>query len=440
MAVGVGFRRVLLVMFVLASVGATGCWDRIETSEMSIVGAMAIDEGTEGRIVVSLEIIDAESLAVGAGAGSQQGALVGWMLREEADSVMHAIRSAQRRIPRRIFAGQANTVVFGQNLARQGIKQYLDVFERQNQFRRSIVVSVCDTGAGLLQRPFIEQLPSRTLSGLATHATASGKTTLVTLNEFLRKLAEPGIEPISMHTAGRSTEDEYIKRQGEPVEQTKPGVIRDQPLQADREIEGLLDPSSPVLDPISESGTAETVPGVTIVLGIAVFRGDRVVGVLDGKDARGFLWAAGRVNGGTFALQNPMGNGTVTYEVIRSRASVSCEILQDSIRISIEISPVLEIAELHNGESLSIEGAVKMLEQAADEYILAEVQNTLRIVQHEFRTDIYGFGQAVYRKRPELWRQIEHEWNEQAFPNLEVDVRVSSLLKTAAALLPRIGR
>jgi spore germination protein KC len=101
---------------------------------------------------------------------------------------------------------------------------------------------------------------------------------------------------------------------------------------------------------------------------------------------------------------------------------------------------VLEIAELHNGESLSIEGAVKMLEQAADEYILAEVQNTLRIVQHEFRTDIYGFGQAVYRKRPELWRQIEHEWNEQAFPNLEVDVRVSSLLKTAAALLPRIGR
>lgn len=430
--------RLVAITLVITAILVTlpGCWDSQPTDRIAIVGSIALDEGSDGKVLVSAEIVNANSLALGTGQASGQIPVVAWVFREEATTVFNALRNLEMRTSRRLFEGQTNTVVFGQNLAAKGIGRYLDIFARQSQFRRTIDLNVCDTGAGLLQRPLIEDLPSRTLTGLTETAVLSGKTAQTTLNEFLKKLSSPGIEPITSHTAGRETEDVYVKRQGGVVRQEDPSVDRQQPLESEERIAGRLPPGSPVLDPLKEAGTGEAIGAITIMPGIAVFRGDTLRGFLDGTHARGYLWAAGRVKGGPLEILKPVeGLDALNLVAIRVKSSITPVINgPEDISIRVDVRPLLEIAEMSQNIPLST-SIVRQMERAANQAIKEEILTSLEIVQDEFRSDVYGFGQAVYRRDPKTWRLVEEHWNEGVFPYLDVRITVRSKIRSSALVL-----
>ena len=226
-------RTGLVALIILLALGSSGCWDSIEIEEVAIVGAMGIDKGQGDKVVVSLEVINPGALATGIQGATAQSSIVSIVTRDEATTIPAAITSAQRRTPRRISTGLIGTVVFGQSLTREGIGQFVDYLVRDARVRASALLVTCDSGAGLLQRPFMYPLPSRTLSGLALSAPAAGMTMTVTLGEFAAKLSEPGIEPITMLTVGRKTKDVQVKRQGEEVKQTDPFLMLEQPIDVD---------------------------------------------------------------------------------------------------------------------------------------------------------------------------------------------------------------
>jgi len=89
----------------------------------------------------------------------------------------------------------------------------------------------------------------------------------VTLNEFVLRLAEPGIEPITMHTAGRHTKDIQVKQQGADVKQTEESQAIEQPTDVEQEPPSELGPGSPIADPYKESASGEFVSGMTIDIG-----------------------------------------------------------------------------------------------------------------------------------------------------------------------------
>ncbi|MDP2858693.1 MAG: hypothetical protein Q8P50_12045, partial [Bacillota bacterium] len=268
-------RRKTCAMLALTIVMATlsGCWDRQEVDEIGIVGSLGLDKRPDGKVLVSAEIVNPGALASGPGQTGNPTKVIGWVVLDEADTIGNALSNAQRRVPRLLSLGQVSTIIWGQALARDGIGRHIDYLLRQTRTRRSALLSTCDTGSGLLQRPFIESLPSRTLAGLAARAVASGKSAMVTLNEFVFKLGEPGVEPITMHTAGRRTKDIQVKRQGEEVKQPDPSVVLDDPLDVDVDPPGELPDDSPVLDPLRQAGTGEPLPPMTIDVGIAAYKG-----------------------------------------------------------------------------------------------------------------------------------------------------------------------
>ena len=42
-------------------------------------------------------------------------------------------------------------------------------------------------------------------------------------------------------------------------------------------------------------------------------------------------------------------------------------------------------------------------------------------VQHEYQTDIFGFGEMIYKRNLALWNQLELSWKE-IYPTVEVEV------------------
>ncbi len=427
---------ILTVTLLLSVTLLAGCWNRKETAEMAIAGAIAMDRLEEGKIFMSVEILNPLALTAGVGGAADEEA-VAWVLREESASISNALANLARRSPRRIFVGQVSNVVFGQNLARAGIGPYLDYFARQGQIRRTVLINVCDSASGLLQRPFMEAVPSLSLDGLSLSAPTSGRTTSINLNEFLLKLAEPGIEPIAMHTAGRETEDLIIKKVGAEVEQDRPSVMRQQPLDSDENIPGALPPDSPVLDPLRQGGTSEPMPGMTILLGIAVFRGDQLRGFLDGLDARGYLWAVGRLSEGPVELSRPLEQqGVVVFQIIRVDSSIKPHIEGEQITMKIEIKADFQVVEVTAHDVLLGDPeTVRELAENLGRMIEEEIRHSLDIVQKAFQSDIYGFGQALYRKAPKLWQQVEEDWNEEMFPDLPVEIDVTARIREPGLIM-----
>lgn len=428
---------ILTVTLLLSLSLLTGCWNRRETADMAIIGAIAMDQLEEGKVLVSLEVLNPRTLAVGIGAGPQDGQPVAWIMREESTTISNAIGNMARRSPRRIFVGQVSTIVFGQNLARAGVGPYLDYVARQGNFRRTVLINVCDSAAGLLQRPFMEPVPSLALEGLSVTAASSGRSTPIDLNEFLLKMAEPGIEPIAMHTAGRETEDLIINPLGAEVEQDRPSVTREQPLDSDENIPGTLPPDSPVLDPLQQGGTSEPMPGMTILLGISVFRGDQLRGFLDGLDARGYLWATGRLSEGPVELSRPLEEeGVVVFQIVRVDSSIKPHFEGEQITMKIGIKADFQVEEVtaHDvllGDSETIRELAENLSRMIEE----EIRHSLDIVQKAFQSDIYGFGQALYRKAPKLWHQMEEDWNEEIFPDLPVEIDVTVRIREPGLIM-----
>lgn len=426
----IGFVALIILLALISS----GCWDTVEIEQVALVGSMGVDKGQGDKVVVSLEVINPGALATGIQGATAQSPVVSIVTRDEATTIANAINNAQRRTPRRISTGLIGTVVFGQSLAREGIGQYIDYLIRDARVRSSALLVTCDSGAGLLQRPFMYPLPSRTLAGLSQSAPASGMTITVTLGEFTAKLAEPGIEPTTMHTVGRKTKDVQVKRQGEEVKHTDPAFMLEEPIDVDITLESELPAESPVLNPYKEASSGEFVPGITIDIGIAAYRGDKLVGLLDSAEARGYLWTTGELEQSTVEIEDPRGSGKkIALRVIRSSASTKPVIDQEVIRMDVELHVDLETTEGPLDIDVSDQTLVRALEKSLDALVLHEAQATLNRVQKELKSDIYGFGNKVYRANPRLWEKLESRWNEELFPNLEVRFDVKTRVRAPGA-------
>jgi len=407
----------------------------METEDLAIVGSVGLDSLGGDQVLVSLEIVNTAALAQTLGQG-QATNTVAWVVREQAHTALQAIHAVQNRVPKRIYMGQINSIVFGQELARRGVTDCLDYFRRQNEIRRTLLVVTCETGSGLLQRTFVNEIPSRVLSDVLRFSRFSGVTASVTLNEFLRRLYEPGIEPIATHCGGRRTEDVYVERQGETSDQIEPAAQRGLPLKSTQDRRGLIPPEGISSSLLKEHGTAATVKPITVVLGLGVFRGDRLQGYLDGTDARGYLWVLGRPKKTLLESLHPTPDiENVGLESMRIDSSWRPVINGDTVqKMQMEITVQADIAFLVPDMPITPD-IIRDIERAAALTVKQEIEDTLEIVQRQFMSDIYGFGQSVYRSNPVLWMRLEDDWNLKHFPQLPVEVMVSFRIRSATGLL-----
>lgn len=425
-------RAALAALILACSLLATGCWDAEEINHLAIIGALGMDLDLEGRPILGVEIVNPADLAaavMGDAAAGQQ--IVAWMLLEPLTSYAQVMAEISRRVPRVPYLGHVPMIIFGRTVAEQGVGPYLDFLARTDIIRRSVLVSVCDTAVGLLQRPLVESLPSLTLDGLAGLAVNHSYSRITTLNDFLRRLAEPGIEPIAMHTVGRPTYDLYVAREGTRSVQAigQPGVIP-RPQTGDPRAE-----KPPRLDPQENiQGHALPQPEQTFLAGIAAFRGQQAVGYLDGIEGRGFLWATGSVRRTVIAVPHP-GNpsGQVLLACVGASARTRARMGPDRPEVTVEMRATFRVEESTHPLDLLDHQVLRSLQQAAARVMVEEASHSLARVQGEFRSDIYGFGVEVHRRYPRYWRQVADRWND-VFSELPVSFQARAHIHAGGLL------
>ena len=373
------------VLLLLGICGTTpflsGCWDRVEITDLAVVTAAAIDKKDDNQIELSVQVFIPSSISSGGGQGgsSQGGGAVTTLVRSEKGSnISDALSRLQSKLPRKVFWGHCKVFVFGEKLAKEGVQEQLDFLLRHPQPREKANVYVSKGKA----KPILESMPPlENYSG-----------------EVLRELSDLHIGML----VTLQDLDEMLT--GKP--------------------QAAVIPFIKILPP----GKGQTkLQGIPYIVGSAVFKKDKMTGTMTEKETRGLLWLRDEIESYTVTLQPKGVKGEISLNPVTAKVKIIPQIINDKWKLLVKVNT--EGAVIQNGTNLDLSSpkSLKMAERAYQKDIEKRIELAFLNTQHK-KSDILGLGKDFYRKYPKQFNKVENHW-EEIFAEMEVEIDVMAYIR-----------
>jgi spore germination protein KC len=157
--------------------------------------------------------------------------------------------------------------------------------------------------------------------------------------------------------------------------------------------------------------------------GLAAFKEDKLVGYLSPDETKYFLFATDKVDGGILtASYRSDGVEDISLEISKSKTERSYSISESGIKVTLKPKVDVFLAEIMIHTSLLEKETIEQIETISEEMLRKNMEVVIQKVQTEFETDIFGFGNLIFKKDPKLWKQLSSDWD-QYFKNLEIEIK-----------------
>ncbi|HPU48985.1 MAG TPA: Ger(x)C family spore germination protein [Syntrophomonadaceae bacterium] len=353
----------------------TGCQSR-EVEQTAIAVGTAAD-WSEDSFVVTVQLAQ----AVTQEQSSTQESPESIVLSERGQTLSESARRLNLLLPRLPLWFHASTLLLGEDLAKRGITDIVDFLYRNINIRHNtlLVMTRGATAAEVLQvqTPLEPHSAAAIRRILETQENQTGIYVPITVDEFLYRIATPGIDPVLPQVR-------IIIQGGQKL------------LKID---------------------------------GMAVFRGTEWAGELNETESRGFRFLSPKqIRGGLIIIPAP-GDETrfVTIELISSQAKAKPILEEGQLRMLVEIKADGNFYDQTSPLPLVNLETFNILEEMTAHQMEKEIYQAVRKAQ-EYKADIFGWGRLVQINDPALWSQVEKDWPE-VFSQIAVDVKVDFELR-----------
>lgn len=377
-------KRNLLVAAIILSVFffLTGCWDRRELNELGTVVGMAIDTTDDGMYLVTIQVVDPGETAAKAGAGSRIPVV---SYESKSRTISEAVRKMTMVTAREIYFSHLQMLIIGEKVAKKGLGESLDYFYRERQFRPDffIVLSIGTKAANVLKilTP-LEKIPSQKLHrSLEISQKTLAQTYRVRLYELISNMTNKGKAPVL--TGVRIIGDEKIGKTKSNVE--------------------MVDAASRLE-----------------YEGLAILKKDKLVGWLNEKESKGWSYITGNVQR-TLEYIPCSKKDRLVIEVMRTKADVNGKVIQGKPNITINLTIEANIVEVRCDVDISKTKSITELEEHSKKVNIEILKDSITKAQ-KLKTDIFGFGQAIYEADPIAWKQLKGNWDE-VFSHLPITIK-----------------
>lgn len=367
----------LISSVVFSSVLFSGCWNYHEVDELSVVAGVAIDTGRTHRYKLTAEIIQ-----ISGGKDTKQTPL---LISMEGDTVFDAARNMISLSGKKLYWSHAKVIILSSAIAKKGIIKILDWYFRDSETRSDInvLISKEDTAQKILEGDkTTEEIRSFELYKSLGNNKNLSKSPDIRLDKLISSIQSDGKAAIAPAV--------WIKKTDHSL--------------------------SPYID------------------GTAIFKGDKLVGFINGEDTKYMLFIQNKINGGVL-VQNEKyeaENTPVSLEIFKNITKVKPIINRDILEgINIKIKTDTAIDEIQGSQNLIDDPGRSKLEKDADKTMQYRTQKLITKVQSEFGADIFGFGTKINESNPKLWKKISPSWDSQ-FRTLKVNVAASIHIRNSA--------
>jgi spore germination protein KC len=361
----------------------TGCWGLYELNALAIVQGVGLDKRKDqNQTDVTIQIAKPSASHQSNKEGGNGTAKAYWNITNTGDTFSSALRQFSNDSIRRLYFPHNKVLIFGRRLAKDGIQQYVDFFIREHENRLTVKVLVANHNArAILEvQPRLENITASDISDLLRNRSLIATSAQVNLKQLASGLMSKTAAPVV-----------------------------------------------PIVD-ISGEGEKKKL----IISRLAVFKKAKLVGELNMTEARGLLWAIGKVKGGFLEVAAPDGEGKASFEILRSKSKIIPKLQDNKVRFLIKIKEEDMLNSQSSPKNLTLVPVSKALGKIKKDAIHKEVIEALTKAK-KLNADIFGFGEIVHKKFPKKWKKMESEWDE-LFPKIEVEVQVQSVMKRVGTI------
>lgn len=384
-----------IMIFLLLNV-LSGCWNRRELNELAITVAFAIDQ-SDDQLMITTQVVNPAEVAAKQGGGGQKTPVT--IYQEKGDTVFEAIRRLTTVTARKLYFPHIRILVISEEVAKKGIGEVIDFLSRDHELRSDFYVVIAkDTRAEdvLKVLTHLEDIPANKLfTSLETSEKAWAPSQAVTLDELTADIVAEG-------------------KQAELTGlQIKGGIPKAEKSEHVQEIETDVH--------LKYSG-------------MAVFKGDKLIGWLNEADSKTINYVLGNVKSTIGEVSCPEEKGKVAIEVIRTKADLKAKVENGSPKGTIEIKIEGNVGDVQCKKlDLSKTKTIDYLEKESEKTSKEIFESTVAKVQKEFKVDVFGFGEAIHRSNPDYWKKVKKEWDEK-FTDMAIEVKTDVKIRRVGTI------
>lgn len=357
----------LIILFIILL--TTGCWNYRELNEFAIVTGMAVDY-QNNKYELSFLIANGNK-------NENQQAQTS-ILTGSGTSIYDAFKDISLMSPKELYISHLSVVIISEEVAKKGIENLIDYLLRDPQSHQNFYMVIAKNNKAKdvlsILSPLADYPSQNITSNVATSEKLQGKISDASFNLFITKYFEKGFEPImnSITIIGNENKGQTTESQNKTKQ-----------------------------DAYTKLDT------------IALFNKDKLVGWATKEESTGIDMILGEIETIYFNIPCKQqysvvvsNNYKVDYKIEKNKITINSNMEGSLIEVGCDIN-------------LESEKEIKKLEKRVENEMKKYINQALKLAQYH-KTDIFGFGNLIYKKYPEYYSKISN-WNER-FSNLNIEI------------------
>ena len=382
----------LIIILAIIIIPISGCGYK-ELNNLSIVTAVAFDKQKENY---ELSFLIANSPK--AQTSSKEGEAKTTVYSSQGKTIAEASKKIEQIVPKQIYLGHINVVIISEDIAKEGFLNIADWLLRNPQTRKKFyLLQAKDEKAKNILKIVspLESFPSQSIATLIeSNSETKSVATNITYSNFISQILEKGYDP------------------------TLPSIT----------IKGDAKKGS------NEKNLETTEPESYLALGpLAIYKKDKLKGFLTEKES----WTVNVLKNEAKEINHNVKyqNQDISIETNNLKTKIK---IKNEKNIEITVSGKGNIYNINNKINLQNYQEIHKIEKKWNQNLKQDLYNTIKKITKTYQTDIFGFGNLIYKNKPKTWQKIEKNWNNKYLQNINIKIKTNLKIEGTGSLVETI--
>ncbi len=429
-----------LILLIMAS----SCTGATEPNDYAYIVAIGIDKAeTENQLEISVQFAKPAQISGGSSEDGGSGGETLGLVTVEAPGIYAGVSLANNLVSKKFQFAHTKIIVISEELAREGISQFIYTVERSNDLRPNMYIAVSKGKAREYLssvKPEMEINPVKYYQLVFDNNYAelvpknASQHTYFYIDSEERDIILPLVAKSKGEEKGdsKSTEESGGEKDG--------GSSEEEPKELPKSTQPInYGGFEYQLREYIAGDISEYKKNPTEAMGMAVFSGDKMIAEMDGLESELYNMIDGnfRYSYNTFFAENsnkPIVLHMQHYKKPQIKVETSGEVPQIYVDIKFEGNIVSSATDYF------VEGDIKNYEEELEEYLEAAMLKFLNKTSKELNADILGFGSYAKQNFLDVKGFSEYGW-ENAYKNAEFSVSTDvKIVRTGAVIKNKEGQ
>ncbi|MBE7064308.1 MAG: Ger(x)C family spore germination protein [Ruminococcaceae bacterium] len=385
-------KLVVVLLLITVMVSFTGCWDNRELNELAIVMGIALDKTDSGELKVTAQVARCNSEQNSSG-GDSMGAYSN-LVYEDSD-LFEIIRKMTTISNRQLYNSHTEVVLFSSDVAKGGVRDYIDYLVRDNEFRYTMWLAVAEGKASEIfdATTYYDDMPATELSQLIDMQEINSLNVRITLLDYIKSMAEESSATLLPLVKIEKNEDSKGAEGSE--EQKETSSIK--------------------------------------LTGAAVIKKDEMIGTIDPSAVRGYLWIRDEEESSVIVTENE--NGSADIEVLNSKGDFDVSISKEgALKVKVKVDADCVVGMIKGSHEKDEKKLKKLLENDCKAVIDEEIRKVFD-ESKRLDADFIGIANQLNQINSKKWNDYKNSsGGENYLQKIEVSTEIKVNIKGIGTL------